>query len=313
MKNLFTAIPIALLNGVRYLFTEEFQTLENEVVRPGTFFPDAKSEEIIIIYGIFLWIFQEMMKRTLRSVLFPFLVKPMSAEHQRDMINRIVSSVHAIFLFFTTIGFWIFGPHKVEFFSAAPDQYVHMLEALAVDLMLGYLVYDTLTDTIWVGNIELVAHHVLGFLSLGLTRAYFCVPAHHFMMMVFLAESSTPLLHASWTMKMMGQGDSWEYFITGCLLLLTFFLSRVVLAPYTVMRMWETQDTWETYPYWLWLLMFSIQLFFTVLNLFWFYRLLRVAGVLPKNKQESAEREAEEKAWKERDFKVNGNTDKKKD
>lgn len=82
-------------------------------------------------------------------------------------------------LFALTVYYWIFT-NKSE-----------ILENYCVDLMLGYLVYDSTHETFFTQQIgkTTIIHHILGSISLASARYYACREAIKFHMIIFLAEA----------------------------------------------------------------------------------------------------------------------------
>ena len=79
-------------------------------------------------------------------------------------------------------------------------------QELTNDLMVGYLVYDTLSEIFVMNSFDLLmlGHHVLGGASHVACRIANSGVCSYYHMMVYVAELSTPFLHASWVMYTLG-------------------------------------------------------------------------------------------------------------
>lgn len=104
-------------------------------------------------------------------------------------------------------------------------------------------------------------------------------------MMIYLAELSTPFLNVSWLLSEMNNAPT-LLLITGGLLVLTFFLSRVVVGPYLFYHMithWLPEGNEVLYY-----TNFLIVVFFLLMNFYWFMQLLkRVFGSSSEKKKKS--------------------------
>jgi hypothetical protein len=111
-------------------------------------------------------------------------------------------------------------------------------------------------------------------------------------MIIFLAEASTPSLNISWLLHQLNIKDTLIFKISVAALLLSFFVFRVLLAPFMVWHLTVHKNEWAQYDntlmYWgNWLIVFT----FALLNYFWFYKLLSITfgGKKRKGKKSQAD------------------------
>ena len=201
----------------------------------------------------------------------------MRQEQLKDCNNRIVSTCHAVILFFLTSNYWL---TKSNIFEPPPSELTDY-PCFCIDIMLGYLVYDLLNEVITAPKLDIgiVAHHITGMLSLGSIRALGRPDGAHYNMIIFIAEASTPFLHISYYMHC-AKLEKNVYFTLCCILLVAlFFLCRVILGPFLFYKMYTERSVWGDSEFDLLLFWsnFVIVGFFVVLNFYWFRKLLKVA------------------------------------
>jgi hypothetical protein len=190
--------------------------------------------------------------------------------------NRVVSLIHASIMFYRASFFWMVlesGALSVSpvYINKRP---ISGFESRTIDLMIGYLIYDSAYEFYTNKGVPMMlAHHGMGFLSHILTRATCCGPASYYTMMIYLAEMSTPFLNVSWLLNELGHYPT-LLLIIGIILVLAFFLCRVVMGPYLL---YHLLTHWDGQPLWMYIINVAITIFFIALNTFWFYQLIKKA------------------------------------
>ena len=96
-------------------------------------------------------------------------------------------------------------------------------------------------------------------------------------MIIFLAEGSTPLLNISWLLQKLNMTKTTLFKACAVVLILTFFVLRILLSPYMVIHMLLHQAAWGENTFELYWFNVAIVAFFMLLNFFWFYKLIQVA------------------------------------
>lgn len=93
--------------------------------------------------------------------------------------------------------------------------------------------------------------------------------------MVYLAELSTPFLNLSFLLKEYNLTANPVYTLSGVLLLVTFFVVRILLTPY---MLYHFVTHWHPTPahQHLYLLNIGAILFFFGINYLWFYQIVRI-------------------------------------
>lgn len=107
--------------------------------------------------------------------------------------------------------------------------------------------------------------------------------------MIYLAELSTPFLNVSWLLSELNNAPT-VLLIIGGLLVLTFFVSRVVMGPYLLYHMvthWKPEENVVLYYTNL-----LIVVFFILMNFFWFVQLIKRVVGPSKKKSKSEKRRA---------------------
>lgn len=97
--------------------------------------------------------------------------------------NRNVSFVHAAIMFFRAYQFWSSQePWQLDVSVAAINSRgISPFESLTIDIMIGYLIYDTIYEFRTNKGVALMlAHHLVGFFSHVLTRVFCSGPASYY-------------------------------------------------------------------------------------------------------------------------------------
>lgn len=185
--------------------------------------------------------------------------------------NRATSMIHAINMSALTAYYWLQINPNFEFPS-----HISPYESRLNDIMVGYLIYDILYEAFYSRQEETVAHHMLGLIVHIVTRITNSGIATYYLMMVYLAEFSTPLLHATWLLYHLVGTKSTIYRVSQSLLLIIFFLCRVVLGPCMLAHMIHNRKLWGPRGYFCYFNIFVCGLF-VALNFKWFYGLVNLA------------------------------------
>jgi hypothetical protein len=136
-------------------------------------------------------------------------------------------------------------------------------------------------------------HHVLGMVVHVICRHYNHGLFALYTSGVYLAEGSTPFLNASWIMKSVGLDHTFLFAVNGTLLVLNFFVFRILIPP-LLLHHWATTnlDSWEDYPseYIMRPLTGFTLFIFMMLNFMWFYTLVQlfvkgIRQISKKNKE----------------------------
>ncbi len=134
-------------------------------------------------------------------------------------------------------------------------------------------------------------HHVLGIIVHIICRQYDHGLLAFYTAGVYLAEGSTPFLHAAWMMKSVGLGENILFAANGTLLVINFFVFRILVPPVLLFHYATNLESWAHYPaVHIMKPLAGITLFvFMMLNLNWFRTLVELyyAGVreIMKNKK----------------------------
>jgi hypothetical protein len=136
-------------------------------------------------------------------------------------------------------------------------------------------------------------HHVLGIIVHVICRQYDHGLFAFYTSGVYLAEGSTPFLHAAWIMRTVGLGDGVFFAANGTCLVLNFFALRIIIPPLLLIHYATNLESWAHYPAAdIFKPMAGITLFvFMLLNLNWFRQLIKlyiqgIREVLKTNKNQ---------------------------
>lgn len=160
------------------------------------------------------------------------------------------------------------------------DEYASLVAAT----MVGYFVWDVYLCTRYLAVFGPgFLGHALGSLAVLLSAL---TPAFQPWLGKFLIfEASTPLVNVNWFITQLARGSTsavvprWLPVVNGLLLLVTFFCVRIVWGvmaliamDYYVWRQWGPET-----PKLVGLLVPAINFFMTLLNFYWFYKMVRIA------------------------------------
>jgi hypothetical protein len=120
----------------------------------------------IFLYAIWCFVLEKFISYYLSPLVIPNFRK-LDKEHQKAWYNRTVSLVHAVTMFCRAVYYWmVVNKHHIM------RTYVSNFEAITIDIMMGYLIYDTIYETSTTADPQVLAHHYIGFFSHLLTRLY---------------------------------------------------------------------------------------------------------------------------------------------
>jgi len=220
-------------------------------------------------------------------VLLAFWMNPWcSIDFKKQAADRFMSTVHALVAGVLGLG--------VEALTD-PQCTTRMTWVSAVFLMfLGYLAVDLVSMCIcdvWQAwrpvDKSMILHHVfiLSFFTLG----YVVDVGVWFGSALLINELSTPFVNVFWYLKYIGQKESKAFKINGTVLLLTFFVFRILYIPF---NFWHFQahglcldSENPAYQHLSWLMLIGYVAIYLI-NLFWFSKLVRGALQALQKKEE---------------------------
>eukprot|EP00304_Pavlova_gyrans_P008373 CAMPEP_0206042364 /NCGR_PEP_ID=MMETSP1466-20131121/6510_1 /ASSEMBLY_ACC=CAM_ASM_001126 /TAXON_ID=44452 /ORGANISM="Pavlova gyrans, Strain CCMP608" /LENGTH=259 /DNA_ID=CAMNT_0053417073 /DNA_START=40 /DNA_END=819 /DNA_ORIENTATION=+ len=189
--------------------------------------------------------------------------------------NRLVSACNAVVI--TGLAVAALAVHASDLTDRPP---LHPMIAVSIECMCAYLSYDIVLGL--VAGFEsapgpMLAHHAMGLAAEALVLVYGF--GGFSLVVVHLAEGSTPFLHLSWALLKFGYGGTRLFFATGVALVLTFGILRVILPAWVLFGNLLTESGTAA-----WGAASALHEFFVLvvvifwfLNCFWFVKLLRVA------------------------------------
>lgn len=196
---------------------------------------------------------------------------------EHGVANRIVSSIHASTLGLIALRQMLldFDPKQGLLLIPIHPPPMRAVESLSAQLMLGYLLYDT----VLVGAVmksasfpfAMLGHHILGALSWGSLLA--TGEGGNYILWVHLAELSTPFLNLGWALHSLGQ-KGLPAVLAGLVTVSLFLVFRIINVPLCLYSLWTYRHLFvkSFFP-----MQFGICLFFWLLNVFWIRQLIAVA------------------------------------
>lgn len=212
------------------------------------------------------------------------------AAHRVNLPNRVVSTQHASMVFLTAAEWWWTRPALTGAFGLV-ERAANLGQPAALPLddtqhrvfvmMLAYLLYDVVAEVamaLWLRPVKVdwpvLGHHVFGaFVHYTVLSERDGVSAAY-VMAVYLAELSTPFLNLTWVMKACNVHGHPSFNAFGGCLVLSFFVTRVVLPPYWLAHMYFYRAALPAgHPLWP---RAAVMLFFCVLNQVWFVKIVKM-------------------------------------
>ena len=204
-----------------------------------------------------------------RSFISDFALLPHSV--RLSWYNRLVSSLHAVLMSCLAIHYWIWINPEHSFANT-----VNSYQRSAMDAMIAFLCYDVLYELYFSKSYDTMMHHILGLAVHLLTRYYDSGASMFYLMVVYLAELSTPLLHLTWLFFQLGRNTTLAFYFLQTLLLFVFLFCRVILGAIMFGHMLLYKRFWG-HQVLLYYFCSVVCIIFVVMNLKWFRSLLSLA------------------------------------
>lgn len=196
--------------------------------------------------------------------------KNLNAEQTKEWHSRVNSNVHALI---TGLGsFYLLFDQCI---NKDPDLCDSPLLRTLVAILIGYSIID-IWLILWrsIGDLSFVYHHVAAMYSYAYVVMIGILPWYGNLRL--LAELSTPFVNQRWFLDVLGYGrTSTAYVINGLLMVVVFFLCRVMLIPfywYYVISALRT-PAWKYLTYMPYIMM-TCCFVLDVLNLYWFKKMM---------------------------------------
>ena len=140
------------------------------------------------------------------------------------------------------------------------------------------MIYDTFVEGILTSPVQplIIVHHALGLYTHILARLTHNSLLTLLIMMVYLAESSTPFVHLGWLFHQLKMKDTFMFKIFALFALLNFFFFRILWGPYLLYTLWTNMELMEG-KYEIIVPCFVSIVGFIFLNMVWFSAMIRIA------------------------------------
>ena len=153
------------------------------------------------------------------------------------------------------------------------------------------MIYDSYIEGILTRPVQplIIFHHALGLYTHILARLYPNGLMTILIMMVYLAESSTPFVHLGWLFHQLKMKDTFMFKSFALLGILNFFFFRILWGPYLLYTLWTNLELMEG-QYQMMIACFISIVGFIFLNMFWFSAMMRIVfKSFKKEKKEKKE------------------------
>uniref|UniRef100_H2Y8T4 TLC domain-containing protein n=1 Tax=Ciona savignyi TaxID=51511 RepID=H2Y8T4_CIOSA len=188
--------------------------------------------------------------------------------------NRNVSTTHAVLVTILAIYVVLTDTEEYEHVIWSNSKLGEMVLSIVLGYIFSDLVYlmkssPSQTDAYW-GS---VLHHLVVVVCFSYSAIWGCCT--HFTIVRTIAEMSTPFVNMRWTFAMCEMKNTKYFVYNGIMMVVTFFLSRILMMPYVYLRLYQLRNTQDFQR--LAFIGYAIILGLMVdcLNIYWFARMLR--------------------------------------
>jgi len=208
------------------------------------------------------------------SVYFPekYNSKKLGLHLTLEYCTRFASMIHALLMASLTLYYW---------FSINPTfiipQTLEFYPECVISMMTGYMVYDLFVETLTVEKHDflILTHHLFGLLSHFLCLTMQDGVSGYFLMLVYIAESTTPFLHASWFLYRLEYQKTMLFKVLSASLLFLWIFARLIASPVIFYHFLKSENEFGEKVS-IFFLHRYIMATFVCLNYFWFYKLIKV-------------------------------------
>ncbi len=117
-------------------------------------------------YALVCYFVQVLSKVVSKKIIPKF--DTLTVKQQEVWFNKTVSTFHAVVMFSRAFYYWTSINLEYQLYEQ-----VSLYEAITIDIMMGYLIYDTIYELAMNPKLDIptLFHHVIGFVSHYLTRS----------------------------------------------------------------------------------------------------------------------------------------------
>ncbi|KAK6931994.1 TRAM/LAG1/CLN8 homology domain [Dillenia turbinata] len=216
----------------------------------------------------------------LSQLIFTFYSKSYSGLTKIQKIewnNRTMSTIHAIFIasISSYFVFWsdLFSDQHVDDLITFRSS---TLSTFSLGVSVGYFVAD-LTMILWLypslGGIQYVIHHSLSAIAVAYSMS--SGEGQLYTYMVLISEVTTPEINLRWYLDMAGMKRSTAYLINGVVIFFAWLVARILLFVYMFYHVYLHYDQVIQMHIFGYLLVFVVPSVLAVMNLMWFWKILK--------------------------------------
>ncbi|KAH1038323.1 hypothetical protein J1N35_040066 [Gossypium stocksii] len=191
--------------------------------------------------------------------------------------NRSISTFHAMFITAMSL-YFVFWSNLYS-----DNQYAGMvtfrssaLATFSLGASVGYFLAD-LGMIIWfypsLGGMEYVLHHLLSLAAVAYSML--TGEGQLYTFMVLISETTTPGINLRWYLDTVGMKRSKAYLVNGVVIFVAWLVARVLLFMYLFYHIYLHYDQVKQMHSYGLLLIFVVPSVLSVMNLFWFGKIIR--------------------------------------
>ncbi|XP_038682983.1 TLC domain-containing protein 4-B-like [Tripterygium wilfordii] len=191
--------------------------------------------------------------------------------------NRAISTIHALFI--TTLSLYfvfmsdLFSDERLAGLITLRSS---ALSTFALGISVGYFIAD-IGMIIWfypsLGGMEYVIHHLLSMAAVA--YAMLTGEGQVYTYMVLISETTTPGVNLRWYLDTAGMKKSRTYLINGVVMFVAWLVARILLFMYLFYHIYLHYDELKELCGFGRLLIFVVPVVLSVMNLMWFWKIIR--------------------------------------
>ncbi|CAN4110103.1 unnamed protein product [Withania somnifera] len=201
----------------------------------------------------------------------------LSKAQQVEWNNRSISTVHAIFVTSMSLYlvFWsdLFSDNQL---SGLVTMRSSTLSTFVLGVCMGYFLTD-LGMILWfypsLGGQEYLVHHLLSMVAV--IYAMLTGEGQLYVFMVLISEATTPGINLRWYLDVAGMKKSRAYLINGFLMVFAWLVARILLFIYLFCHVYIHYNQVRHLPSFGIFLLSVVPLVLAVMNLVWFWKIVK--------------------------------------
>ena len=196
-------------------------------------------------------------------------------------LHAVISSALAVYLLWSGL----MEPNRV--FSKTP------LGFTAMQISYGYFIGDfivSLFDPVLRSDAGSILHHIAGIVSITL-GLFYQGKLMFYIVYRLISELSTPFVNLWWYHHQLGYKEGFGYLFASVVMVLSFLLVRIVPIPwhwYSLVQTLQIPQCSVVVPFHWRMYIVGVYILFDVLNVYWFYKMIKGALKLLSSSKKSS-------------------------